>query len=316
MNKECGLQGCKCKGPILPSSDKKFPDGGNYRIEVSGIETCGILKAVVEEAKKCKIPIHRAIATVNGSSFYNDEELTALAHLAAKEKIEVIICPGDLAHGFFGNPNRNLNWQNKREIESYIDEIHRCVKLGFRGFLTWSFSMLMMLASLRNAGRIPSETIFKVSTFTNCCNVLDFILAKRLGADTVNTANGLTLDNLADIRKAVPAMVIDVHITFWQQVITVGQDGTSRVSTVEYNRIEDAPEIARICSPVYFKFEAGTPGIGVYDVPRSDWSFKDLAEHKRKDVRTAAQIVKTIRKKYPQLKLSNWGPEDLRVPKI
>jgi hypothetical protein len=85
---------------------------------------------------------------------------------------------------------------------------------------------------------------------------------------------------------------------------------------VPYDRIKDAPEIARVASPVYFKFEAGMPGIGVYDVPRPDWSFKDLAEHKRKDVQTAVKIVKTIREKYPQLKLSDWGPEDLRVPKV
>jgi hypothetical protein len=308
-------KGCNCQN-IIPDSPKKFPDGANYRIEVSGIENVGILGAVVEEAKKCKIPIHRAIATVAGSSFYSNSDLTALARFAAKEKIEVIICPDNLAHGFFGNPNRNLNWQDKREIKSYIDEIHRCVKLGFRGFLTWSFSMLAMLTSLRDAEKIPSETIFKVSTFANCCNVLDFILAKRLKADTVNAANGLTLQNLADIRKAVPSVVIDVHIIFWQNYLAENKEGRLELKTDFYDRIADAPEIARIASPVYFKFEAGTPGIGVYDVPRPDWSFKDLAEHKRKDVRVAAQIMKTIKEKYPQLKLSDWGPEDLRVPRI
>jgi hypothetical protein len=96
MEKKGGCKGkcenCKDKD-FLPDSGKKFPDGAHYRIEVSGIETAGSLGAVVEEAKKQKIPIHRAIATVKGSAFYSDEQLAALAHLAAKEKIEVIICP-------------------------------------------------------------------------------------------------------------------------------------------------------------------------------------------------------------------------------
>ncbi|MDP1629445.1 MAG: hypothetical protein Q8L57_02380 [bacterium] len=300
----------------LPSSPLTFSDGANYRIEVSGIETAEILEAVVDEAKIQGIPIHRAIATVAGSKFYSDRELKKLAKVAAEYKVEVIICPGDLAHGFFGNPNRNLNWQNNNEINAYRDEILRCAKLGFRGFLTWSFPMLMMLGLLREHGLLPSETIFKLSTFANSCNVLDFLLAKHLGANTVNTANGLTLENLSDIRKTGPNIVMDVHITFWQNLLKANTSGRLELCTEFYDRVQDAPEIARICSPVYFKFEAGTPGIGVYDVPRPDWTFKDLAEHKRKDVRVAAQIVRRIKEEYSELNLSDWGPDDLRVPKI
>lgn len=179
----------------------------------------------------------------------------------------------------------------------------------------------------RNAGRtipnflnlgaydIPRETIFKLSTFDNNANIYDFMLAEKLGADTVNTTNGLCLANLASIRSIVN-ITMDVHITFWQMFFWKNEHDRPELSIQPYDRIKDAPEIARLCSPVYFKFEAGTPGIGVYDVPRQDWTFKDLAEHKRKDVRVAAKIVRTIEKKYPHLVLSNWGPEDLRVPKV
>jgi hypothetical protein len=112
---------------------------------------------------------------------------------------------------------------------------------------------------------------------------------------------------------------LDVHITFWQQIIQIIMPEKyvkPIVAVIPYDRIEDAPEIVRVASPVYFKFEAGAPGLSVYDVPRPGWTFKDLAEHKRKDVRTAAEIVKTIMEKYPQLKLSDWSPADLRVPKV
>ncbi len=316
---KCGKE-CGCKSIILPVPAKKFPDGGNYRIEVSGIETAAILGAVVEEAKKQKIPFHRAICAVNGSAFYSDEQLTALAHLAAKERVEAIICPGDLAHGFFGNPNRNLNWQNVEEADAYIKEIMRCVDIGFRGFLVWTGPMLKVLNGMRFHGELPKETIFKVSTFANSCNLLDFSSHAEDGANTINAANGLTLENLSEIRELLDEKVaIDCHIVFWQQIVQIispEKNINPEVAVLPYNRIDDAPEIARVCSPVYFKFESGNPGIGVYDLSKPTWNEKNLAELKRKDVRTAAEIVKTIGKKYPQLNLSDWGPKDLRVPKV
>lgn len=303
----------------LPDSDKRFPDRVHYRIEVSGVETAEILEAVVDEAKKQGIPIHRAIATVAGSKFYTDEQLKELAKVAAKNKIEVIICPDSLARAVIDDPNKiftNLNWQDTKEAQKYLDEVERCSNLGFRGFLVWRKGMLRMLSHLRRwKTRVAEDAIFKLSTFDNNANYSDFILAQELGADTVNTANNLTLENFAYIRRGIN-IVMDVHITFWQMEFQKNEKSRLELAVKPYDRIEDAPEIARIASPVYFKFEAGTPGIGVYDVPREGWTFKDLAEHKRKDVRVAAQIVKTIRKKYPHLKLSDWGPKDLRLPKV
>ncbi len=323
MTKKCdckkhsGKHQCACNA--LPDSGKKFPDGANYRIEVSGIETAGILGAVIEEAKKFKIPIHRAIATVKGSSYYTDEQLLALAHLAAKEKVEVIICPWKLAGLVFENPNRIFSdlRLTDEETEKYFLEINRCVKFGFRGFLVWDKDVLEVLDFKRRSGELPSETIFKLSTFANSVNSINFDSAVHKGADTINVANGLSLKELAMACLITPGMVkLDVHIVFWQLVLAQNSQGRLELETKPYDRIDDAPEIAKVCSPVYFKFEKGTPGIGVYDVPRSGWGFKELAEHKRGDVRTAAEIVKRIEKEHPQLKLSGWGPEDLRVPVI
>lgn len=298
----------------LPDSEKRFPDGANYRIEVSGIETAEILEAVVDEAKILGIPIHRAIATVQGSAFYSDGQLKELALAARKHGVEVIICPGDLAHGFFGNPNRNLNWQNIKEANDYIREILRCADFGFRGFLVWTGAMLKALNGLRWREEIPADAIFKVSTFANSCNIYDFISLEEDGADTINAANGLTLENLSEIRSLI-SVPIDVHITFWQNLLKANERGRLELVVESYDRIEDAPEIARVARPVYFKFEAGTPGIGVYNIG-PDWTFERLAGHKRKDVRVAAGIVRRIEREYPELRLSDWSPEDLRVPVV
>jgi len=304
----------------LPDSPKRFPDGARYRIEVSGIETAEILEAVVGEAKIQGIPIHRAIATVQGSVFYSDAELLELARVAAKNRVEVIICPWKLANLVLENPNRiltDLKFENNQEIDGYLLEIDRCVCLGFRGFLVWDKDILEFLNFKRKKAGLPIDTIFKLSTFANSLNVFNFISAARKGANTINTANGFSLEKLALVRSFLSKKVkLDVHITFWQLAFEKNAAGKLELGVKPYDRIEDAPEIARIASPVYFKFEAGTPGISVYDVPRPDWNFKDLAEHKRKDVRAAAEIVRRIEKEYPELILSDWSPDDLRIPVI
>ncbi|MBI4837360.1 MAG: hypothetical protein HY813_03095 [Candidatus Portnoybacteria bacterium] len=311
------------KNIVIPDSAKRFPDGANYRLEVSGIETPEILLAVIVEAKKLGIPIHRAIATVNGSKHWNNHDLKDLAKIAAKTRVEVIICPGHLARGLIENPNNlfsMMNYKNDAEIDVYWTEVLRCLRLGFRGFLVWRKSMLDCLVQERTVGHIPRETIFKVSTFDNNCNAIDFALCKKLGADTINSANGLKIDELAKIRQAVDT-VMDVHITFWQMALQKHLIGNDLYATIlaanPYSRVADAPEIARVCSPVYFKFEADNPrrrGISVYDLSKPDWTEDDLVEHKREDVRTTAKVVEEIKQKYPHIKLSDWGPVDLRVP--
>ena len=259
---------------------KNFPTGRITGLKCRVLKPAGILGAVIEEAKKCKIPIHRAIATVAGSSFYGDSDLTALAHLAAKEKIEVIICPWKLARLVLDNPNRILNGLklDDEEINEYLSEIDRCVSLGFRGFLVWDKDVLELLDYKRKKGGLPADTIFKLSTFANSVNFLNFGSAVRKGANTINTANGLSLKKLALIRYLTPREVkLDVHIVFWSIFFAPNEKGNLELTASPYDRIKDAPEIARICSPVYFKFEAGTPGIGVYNMT-SFWTFEKLAE--------------------------------------
>lgn len=301
---------------ILPNSAKRFPDGANYRIEVSGMESPGILEAVINEAKRLGIPIHRAISTVKGSYYWTDNDLKELAKIAAENKVEAIICPHKLCGAVFEDINKiftSLNFEDSKSVEDYIKEIKRCANLGFKGFLVWNKSLLPVLNAMRKTRVIPPDTIFKVSTFANNMNIYDFDDAENKGANTINTANGLTLENLSEIRMVINA-TIDIHITFWQLALEKNEKGRLELIAKPYDRIVDAPELARICSPCYFKFEAGTPGIGVYDLSGPNWTEKDLAEHKRKDVRTAAEIVKTIKEKYPHLILSDWGPADLRVP--
>lgn len=78
----------------LPESSLRFPDGAQYRMEISGVERPEVLEAVITEAQKRKLPVHRMISTVMGATLLDRAELRDFARIAADAKVEVIITPG------------------------------------------------------------------------------------------------------------------------------------------------------------------------------------------------------------------------------
>ena len=66
----------------LPTSEKAFPDGANYRIEIAGVERASTTEAMITEANRRGIVVHRAIAAVGGSTYCEFEELKAMAAMA------------------------------------------------------------------------------------------------------------------------------------------------------------------------------------------------------------------------------------------
>ena len=51
----------------LPTSTKTFPDGAHYRIEIAGVERASTMEAMIDEAKKRGVIIHRAMDDSFGS---------------------------------------------------------------------------------------------------------------------------------------------------------------------------------------------------------------------------------------------------------
>ena len=50
----------------LPTSGKSFPDGAGFRIEIAGVERALTMEAMIEEARRRNVTVHRAIAGVGG----------------------------------------------------------------------------------------------------------------------------------------------------------------------------------------------------------------------------------------------------------
>src|SRR6059058_4205973 len=72
----------------LPTSEKRFPDGAQYRLEIPSTEGPRCLEAVIEEAVRLEVPVHR-VSQGSGVFLLTDAELDEMVGIAAEAKVEV-----------------------------------------------------------------------------------------------------------------------------------------------------------------------------------------------------------------------------------
>lgn len=291
----------------LPSSTKTFPDGAHYRIEISGVEHATTMEAMIDEAKKRKVVIHRVIATVGGATYCDFGELKDFAQMAWDEKIEVIMTIGPRKAWDVGSKEastqeggmQGFRLRGCDNISYWIADMMRCLKAGFRGFLVYDEGVLLIVNKMRQEGFIPKETIFKFSVFGGYCSAAGAKVIESLGANTMNPASDVSLPILASIRKTVN-IPLDVYI------IVVDSFGGMF-------RAYEAPEIARVAAPCYFKFEPGTSEGDIY----KPWVAESWhQEFVRQKVKIASIVLEIMENHASQLIVSGKGPSDLVLPVI
>ena len=286
----------------LPTSPHTFPDGAHFRIEIAGVERASTLEAMVEEARKKKIIIHRAIATVGGSTLLGFSELQAMARLAREEKIEVIMTVGhrkgwDAGSKELSTPEGSMQGFRLRgsdNLSYWLADMMRNLEAGFRGFLVYDEGLLLILNRMRQEGFIPPETIFKFSVFGGYASAAGAKVVESLGASTMNPISDVSLPILAGIRQAV-RIPLDIYLT-----VVDSFGGMFRAY--------EAPEIARVAAPCYFKFEPGTSEGEIYKPWVSEAWHRDFIREK---VRMASIVMELMDRHAPQLKTSRKGASDL-----
>lgn len=75
-------------------------------------------------------------------------------------------------------------------------------------------------------------------------------------------------------------------------------------------RAYDAPEIARVAAPVYFKIEPGTSEADIYKPWYSESSREQLIREK---VKIASILIEIVGRRLPEIRLSGQGPADLTL---
>lgn len=289
----------------LPSSTKTFPDGAHWRVEISGVEYPSSLEAVIDEARKRGVVVHRIIATVGGATYCDSSELKAMAQIARDEKIEVVMTVGPRKGWDAGSKESStregsmlgFRLRGSDNISYWIADMMRSIEAGFRGFLVYDEGVLSIVTKMREEGFIPKETIFKFSVFGGYCSAAGARVIESLGATTMNPLSDVSLPILAAIRKAV-SMPLDVYI------IAVDSFGGMY-------RAYEAAEIARVAAPCYFKFEPGTSEDDIY----KPWVTEDWHQYlARQKVKMAQVVTEIVARQAPELKLSAKGPADLVFP--
>ena len=289
----------------LPTSSKRFADGAHYRIEIAGVERASTMEAMIREAQKREVTVHRAIAAVGGSTYCDFEEIKAMAQMAYEEKIEVVMTVGhrkawDAGSKEAATPEgmmQGFRLRGSDHISYHIADMMRNIEAGFRGFLVYDEGVLFIVNKMRQEGLIPRETIFKFSVFGGYCSAAGAKVIESMGANSMNPLSDVSLPILGGIRKAVD-IPLDIYL-----IIVDAFGGMFRAY--------EAPEIARIASPCYFKFEPGTSEGDIY----KPWVTEDFhANLICEKVKIAGIVMEIMERHAPDLVISKKGAPDLVLP--
>lgn len=289
-------------GHALEASEKTFPDGAQWRIEIAGVERASTMAAMIDEAKKRNVMVHRAVATVGGSTYCDFQELKDMAKMAKDAGIEVVMTTGhrkawDVGSKELSNKEGVMQAFRLRGSDSmslHIADIMRNIEAGFRGFLVYDEGVLSILNKMRDEGVIPKECFFKWSVFAGYCSAAGAKVVEKMGVNSLNPISDVSLPILSGMRKAID-IPMDVY------VIIVDEFGGMY-------RAYETPEIAKVASPVYFKIEPGTSEADIY----KPWVTEEFHDNLiREKVKMASVIQELMAKHAPELKTSPKGAKDL-----
>jgi len=227
----------------LPGSPGRFGDGAQYRVEIPSTEGPRCLAAVLEEADRLDVRVHR-VSQGSGVFLHTDAELDEMALLAASAGVEVSL---------FARPNAGwgpsatarvhaafaASAHGQEQVVANLEDCVRAAEHGFRSVLIADLGVLQLFDEAKGAGLLPEEMQAKVSVMLPAANPAVARVLERLGAATINLPTDLTLAQIAAIRAAV-AVPLDVYV---EAPDNVGG----------FVRLHEIPELIRVASPVYVK---------------------------------------------------------------
>lgn len=282
----------------LPSSEKRFPDGAEYRFELPGIQNPDAMKGGVEEAARRGIQLHRITHTI-GIMRNTDAELTEMCRIAAAEGLELNLSIGpratyDLCPSV-RTPEGNRIGYRLRGVEQLIrgiEDLKRGLSFGGRCFMLYDEGMLFVANEMRRAGKIPANTHFKISGHMGASNPVSMHVYETLGANSINPVRDLDSAMWAALRAAT-----DLPLDF---------SAEAPQSSGSFIRDYDAPEIVRVASPVYMKS-------GGYEMETH--AFQANYDSVKGYVRRMELVKRSIETYYGGV-CSGQGPEDLSIPEV
>ena len=267
----------------LPTSEKRFSDGGQYRFEVPGIQGPAAMKALLEQLDEYGIPIHRVTQT-KGIWTLLDSEISTMVEYAAKWKVDLILAIGprattDTSASVHTEEGQRMGYRlrGQEQIVRAVEDIRRAARLGCRSFMVYDEGALYVLGKMRDEGFIPKDCKFKVSAHTGHGNPCSAKLMQDLGANSFNPVRDIQLQMLAAIRAAID-IPIDLHTE-------------NPKSSGGFIRHYEVPEFIRVAAPVYLKTGGSVAATHSWDTTEKD------AKQRAKQI---ALVKRVIDEYYPE----------------
>jgi hypothetical protein len=287
----------------LPDSARRFPDGAHYRIEIPSVEGPRVLAAVIEEAARHGVTVHR-VSQGSGIMLLDDGEIREMVRLGRAHGIEVSLFVGPRAGWDVGaqvtSPSgRNLGarLRGMDQVVYAAEDIRRACALGIRSVLIADEGLLWLASEMKRRGELPAGLVLKVSVSMGPANPLAIRIIEQLGASTYNTPTDLSLAQFAAIRQVV-ALPLDVYVE-------VPDDFGGFV------RYYEVPELVRVAAPVYVKLGLrNAPGV----YPSGAHLEAAAIAMAREKVHRAAIAAAMIERYFPAAAASPAGPADLGIP--
>jgi len=230
----------------LPDSQKRFPDGAQYRIEIPSTEGPRCLDAVLEEADRLGVRVHR-ISQGSGVFLHTDAELDEIARTAAAARVEVsLFTRPNAAWGTSASARASAGGSlapaahGQEQVVACLDDARRAADHGFRSVLIADLGVLSAFTAMKQAGELPGDMQAKISVMLPAANPAAARVLEQLGASTINLPTDLSLAQIAAVRAAV-----DVPVDVYVEV----PDNLGG-----FVRHHEIPELIRVASPVYVKF--------------------------------------------------------------
>jgi hypothetical protein len=230
----------------LPTSHKRFADGGQYRIEIPSTEGPRAIEAVMQTATELGVPIHR-ISQGSGIMLQTDDEIREMVALGKRHAVEVCLFVGPRASWDIGvqaasSAGRVLgaSLRGADQLAFGIEDVLHGAKLGINSILVGDLGHLMLLGRMKREGDLPADFVLKTSVTLAAANPATARLLEDLGATSINLPVDLPLPQIAAIRQT-----IDTPIDYY---IESPDDFGGAV------RHYEIPEIVRVAAPVYLKF--------------------------------------------------------------
>lgn len=273
----------------LPTSEKLFADGGQYRFEVPGIQGPKVMEALLEAMDKYGIYLHRVTQT-KGIMMLLDNEIIEMVRLAKEAQTDLILAIGPRAttdtSASVNTPEgvrMGYRLRGQEQVVRAVEDVKRATAFGCSSFLVYDEGCLWLLNEMRKAGQIPANCRFKVSAHAGHGNPCSAKLLEIIGANSINPVRDIQLQMLAAMRQAID-IPIDIHTE-------------NPASTGGFIRHYEVPEMVRVAAPIYLKTGGSVAQTHSWD------STTDDAKKRAKQV----SLVKRM--------LATYYPEAIQSPK-